>query len=116
MEVLSLGPSAQNAITKEDCVLEVSGRQLFLRITLRGTWVWLYACGMDEGEQPQLIFNVGDGPQGWTTVRKFVLALERSGVKSLRTRPIQLGQVGLSSAQSAPHRATALPPPSVVRQ
>ena len=41
-----------------------------------------------------LIFNVGDTPSGWTTVRKFAEALERSGVKSLRKRPVEIGEPG----------------------
>jgi hypothetical protein len=48
---------------------------------------------LDEAEL-QPIFNVGDGPAGWTTVRKFVQALERSGIKSLKERPISIGEVG----------------------
>jgi hypothetical protein len=49
---------------------------------------------MDEGDQPGFLFNVGDGPAGWLTVSKFVQALERSGIKSLKKRPIQLGEPG----------------------
>jgi hypothetical protein len=48
---------------------------------------------MNEPE-PQLIFNVGDTPSGWTTVRKFAQALERSGVKSVRERPVEIGEPG----------------------
>jgi hypothetical protein len=51
------------------------------------------ACSMNEPE-PQLIFNVGDTPSGWTTVRKFAQALERSGVKSVRERPVEIGEPG----------------------
>jgi hypothetical protein len=68
-----------------------TGRELFVRITLQGTWIWIFATGMDEGEPPQFLFNVGDGPAGWVTVRRFVAALERSGIKSLRQRPVELG-------------------------
>ena len=90
LEVLFIGRSAH---AKEDCALEFLGCQLAVHITLRGGWVWLYACGLDEPE-PEFIFNVGDGPQGWTTIRKFVQALERSGTKSLKQRPIELGEPG----------------------
>ena len=58
-----------------------------MRITLQGAWIWIFATGMDEGEPPQFLFNVGDGPAGWVTVRRFVAALERSGIKSLRDCP-----------------------------
>jgi hypothetical protein len=44
--------------------------------------------------EPQFLFNIGDGPTGWTTIRRFLQALERSGLKSLRSRPIQLGEPG----------------------
>jgi hypothetical protein len=91
MEVLSIGRSADS---KDDCLMELSGRYLFLHVALRGGWIWVSACGMDEGDQPEFLFNVGDGPAGWTTVSKFVQALERSGLKSLQERPIQLGEPG----------------------
>jgi hypothetical protein len=34
------------------------------------------------------------GPEGWTTVRRFTAALERSGITSLRERPIKIGDSG----------------------
>jgi hypothetical protein len=80
MEVLSIGRSA---IDKEDCVMELSGRSLFFRIALRGGWIWISATGMDEADQPELLFNIGDGPEGWIVVRRFCQALERSGITSL---------------------------------
>ena len=46
---------------------------------------------MDEAEQPESLFNIGDGPEGWVTVRRFLMALERSGVTSLRERPVHIG-------------------------
>lgn len=54
LEVLFIGRSAH---AKEDCALEFLGCQLAVHITLRGGWVWLYACGLDEPE-PEFIFNV----------------------------------------------------------
>ena len=90
-EVISIGRSA---IAKEDCVMELTGSQLLIRVALRGNWIWVYACSLDEGDQPELLFNIGDGPEGWITVRRFIQALERSGIKSLRERPVQIGEVG----------------------
>jgi hypothetical protein len=91
MEVMSIGRSAES---KDDCLMELSGRQLLVQVALRGGWVWVSACGLDEAASPELLFNVGDGASGWATVSKFVQALERSGRKSLQERPIQLGTPG----------------------
>jgi hypothetical protein len=87
-EVLSIGRAA---LTKEDCVMELAGRSLFIRVALRGTWIWISACSMDEADQPEFLFNIGDGPKGWTTVRQFIAALERSGIRSLQPRPLRIG-------------------------
>jgi hypothetical protein len=92
MEVMSIGRSADS---KDDCVMELTGAQLLVRVALRGGWIWVSAGGMDEGEPPQFLFNAGDGPAGWVSVSKFVQALERSGIRSLKERPIQLGEIGL---------------------
>ena len=91
IEVMSIGRSADS---KDDCVMELSGRQLFVCVALRGGWIWVSACGMDEADSPELLFNVGDGPEGWQTVSKFVQALERSGITSLTPKPIELGEPG----------------------
>ena len=91
METLSIGRSA---LAKEDCALELCGSQLLIRVTIKSSWIWIYAGSLDEGDLPELIFNVGDGRDGWITVRRFIQALERSGIKSLRSRPLQLGEVG----------------------
>ena len=91
LEVLSMGRSATG---KEDCALEIVGSQLLVRIVIAGGWVWLSAGSFDEGEQPQPICNFGDGPQGWSDVRRLVAALERSGIKSLRDRPVKIGETG----------------------
>jgi hypothetical protein len=91
MEVLSIGRSA---IDREDCVLELCGSQMLVRVAIQGTWIWIAVGSLDEASSPEPLFNVADGPQGWTTVRAFVAALERSGIKSLRERPVQLGEVG----------------------
>jgi hypothetical protein len=95
VEVLSIGRSATGP---EDCALELCGSQLLVRITIQGSWIWVSACSLDQGEAPEPLFNVGDGPDGWTTVRRFVMALERSGVASLRDRPVQLGEPGSPDA------------------
>ena len=90
LEVLSIG-RPPNGI--EDCGLELAGGALFVRVGLRSGQVSVHACGMDELEL-QLIFSIGDGPEGWTVVRRFIQALERSGIKSLRERPVRIGESG----------------------
>jgi hypothetical protein len=89
-EVLSIGRSA---IDKEDCVLELCGSQLLVRVAIASSWIWISACSLDE-DTPEFLFNIGDAPAGWLTVRRFCQALERSGVRSLHPRPIQLGEPG----------------------
>ena len=37
-------------------------------------------------------------PQGWTDVRRFCQALERSGIRSLQPRPIHIGQGGTADS------------------
>jgi hypothetical protein len=90
-EVLSIGRAA---LERADCTMELVGSQLLIRISLLGGWVWVAACGLDEGEPPEPLFNIGDTEQGWITVRGFCQALERSGIRSLHPRPIQLGEPG----------------------
>jgi hypothetical protein len=46
---------------------------------------------MDEGGGPELLFNMGDGPRFWCEVRRFIAALERSGITSLHPRRIRIG-------------------------
>ena len=91
VEVLRIGRSATGP---EDCALELCGSQLLVRVTIQGGWIWVHAGSLDEGEPPELLFNVGDGHEGWATVRKFVMALERSGVRSLKERPVHIGSEG----------------------
>jgi hypothetical protein len=41
------------------------------------------------------LLTIGDGPDGWQTICRLVAALERSGIKSLTPKPIELGTPGL---------------------
>ena len=90
MEVLFIGRSATE---RADCTLELCGSHLHIRASLQGGWIWLSACGLDEGP-PEAICNFGDGPQGWIDVRRLIAALERSGIQSLQPRPVVIGQPG----------------------
>jgi hypothetical protein len=91
MEVISFGPPAHSI---EDCRLELGGTQLLVKISIKGSWIWLSAVGLDAGEAAELTCNFGDGPTGWSNARRLVLALERSGIKSLHPRPIRFGETG----------------------
>ena len=91
LEVLSVGRSATG---KEDCAMEIVGSQLLIRAALQGGWIWLSAASLDEGESTEPICNFPDSPQGWSDLRRLVANLERSGIKSLKTRPIQIGDEG----------------------
>ena len=88
-EVLFIGRSVNSLA---DCTMDVAGSELLICVSLRGGRIWLSACGMDKADPPELIFNIGDTPSGWVLVRKFIQALERSGIKSLKGRPIELGE------------------------
>jgi hypothetical protein len=62
---------------------------LLVRITLQGGWVWVAAGGLDEGGAPQPLFNVGDSPQGWADVRRFVQAFRTQRGPFAATAPDQ---------------------------
>ena len=94
-EVLFIGRAQNDYLAREDCVMELAGNALFYRISLRGGWIWISVCPLDEAtERPESLFNLGDGPAGWIVVRRFILAMERSGVTSLKERPIHIGEAG----------------------
>ena len=93
-EILGIGRAA---FDRADCTLEAAGRQLLMKVSLQGGWIWLSACGLDECEPPQPICNLPDTPEGWATGRKFLRALENSGVTSLHPRPIRIGADGPDS-------------------
>jgi hypothetical protein len=91
LEILSIGRAA---LERSECSMEVVGTHLLMRLELRGSWVWLSACGLDEAGGPEPICNFGDGPKGWSNIRGFLATLERSGIKSLHPRPIRIGAGG----------------------
>jgi hypothetical protein len=96
LEVMSIGRSVEDNIKGEDYVLEMRGRFVAYRITLRGGWVSLYAAEMDAPEEFQLLINVGDGAEGWRTIARLIAALERYQVRSL-AKPIEIGESGPNS-------------------
>jgi hypothetical protein len=66
-------------------------------MSLQGGWVWVSACGNDEGGGPEFVCNFPDTSKGWCEVRRLVQALERSGIRSLKERPIRIGESGPGS-------------------
>ena len=88
-ETLSLGHSA---FARNECEMELSGRSLSYWIALRGGWIWISVREMDNASaDPDVFFNLGDTPAGWADTRRFIAALERSGLTSLKERPIRIG-------------------------
>jgi hypothetical protein len=72
--------------------MELVGRSFLYWCELRGGWIWVSVREMDNASaDPDVFFNLGDGPEGWASVRNFIAALERSGLTSLKERPIHLG-------------------------
>ena len=88
VETLSLGHSA---FTRNESEIELSGRSLNYWVSLRGGWIWISVRTYNCSDQPDLFFHLSDTPTGWATVRRFVAALERSGLKSLYPRPLRIG-------------------------
>ena len=95
MEILSIG---RGGLDREDsCTLEMCGRQLSYAIVIDGGFIFVGAQSMDSIEPLELLFSIGDTTDGWRTVCRFVAALERSGIASLKERPIELGESGPNS-------------------
>jgi hypothetical protein len=94
VETISLGHSA---FDRSECEMELVGRFSYW-VSLRGGWVWISVREMDNAtDDPNIFFNLGDTAAGWVTVRKFIAALERSGLTSLKERPIRIGESGPDS-------------------
>jgi hypothetical protein len=92
LEVLNIGRAGLDR--KDSCTLELSGRHLFYTVFLDGGWVFLSAQPMDGVDSPERLIGVGDGPSGWQDICHLIIALERSAIKSLTPRPLQLGTPG----------------------
>jgi hypothetical protein len=89
VQTLSLGHSA---FSRADAEMELSGASINYWCKLLGGWIWLSVREMDNAsDTPDIWFNLPDGPEGWSTLRRFVAALERSGVKKLSPKPIRIG-------------------------
>jgi hypothetical protein len=92
LETLNIG---RDGLGPEDsCCLEITGRHLFYSLLLDGGLVFVSVQPMDSVESLEKLVILPDGADGWRTVCRFVLALERSGRQSLTPRPIELGTPG----------------------
>jgi hypothetical protein len=76
---------------KDSCTLIATGRWLWYSVMIDGGFVFLSACLMDKGDEPQQLLSVGDCSKGWETIARLIGALERNQVKSLE-RPIEAGE------------------------
>ncbi|MGA7394652.1 MAG: hypothetical protein WCC08_22525 [Terrimicrobiaceae bacterium] len=74
--------------------LHLCGRKLFYSIVLDGGFVFVSVQPMDSGEPLETLLVVGDCSEHWRQVCRLIQALERSGIESLKSRPIELGTPG----------------------
>ena len=93
LETLAIG--REGCAPAHSCTLEMSGRHLFYSLLLDGGFLFLSAQPMDLGDCLERLVTVADGPEGWQTICRLVAALERSGLRSLTPKPIELGTPGM---------------------
>ena len=88
-ETISIGHSA---FSRAECAMELCGRAFSYWLELRASWLWVSVREMDNAsDSPDVFFNTAPDAEGWAAVRRFIAALERSGLKSLKERPIRIG-------------------------
>jgi hypothetical protein len=97
MEILSIGRGGFDP--GESRTLRVCGRFLSYQIYLDGGFIFVSSPqSMDLGEEAQTpLFSIGDTKEAWPIVCRFVQALERSGITSLKEKPIEIGEGGRDS-------------------
>ncbi len=97
LEILSIGRIT--GLERYECALEMSGRFLSYLIYIDGGFIFVSTPqDMDSGEEPQQpLFSIGDTAEGWDTTCRFLMALERSGLTSLKERPIEIREGGKNS-------------------
>jgi hypothetical protein len=72
----------------------MTGASFLYEIRLDGGWLFIAVALMDRADEPEKLFMVGDTTEGWTTVQRFIMALESSGLKSLQPRPLERIRTG----------------------
>ena len=88
-ETLSLGHSA---FSRAECETELAGQSFMYWLSLRGGFLFVSVRELDNASaDPDDFFSVGDTAENWAGVRRFIAALERSGLTTLEPRPIHLG-------------------------
>ena len=97
LEILSVGRCS--GLERYECALEMTGKYLAYSIVLDGGFIFVSSPqSMDLGEEPlEPLFSIGDTSEGWPIVCRFLAALERSGLTSLKEKPIQIGSGGKDS-------------------
>jgi hypothetical protein len=51
---------------------------------------------MDAVSPPATILRTSDDQSGWDVIHRLIVALERSGLRSLYPRPLEVGEIGSS--------------------
>jgi hypothetical protein len=88
-ETISIGHSA---FSRNECEMELAGRSLSYWLSLRGGFLFVSIREMDNASaDPDVFFSLGDTAASWADTRRFIAALERSGIKSLQPRPLHVG-------------------------
>ena len=97
LEILSVGRCS--GLERYECAVEMTGKYLAYSIVLDGGWIFVSTPqSMDSGEEQQTpLFSIGDTSEGWRTTCRFLMAIERSGLTSLKEKPIQIGDGGKDS-------------------
>jgi hypothetical protein len=92
LEVLGCGRAGD--APAQSCKLELSGQFLAYDITLDGGWIFLSVAVMDRGDPPESLLSLADNAENWRTICQLVAALERSAIRELQPRPLEIGPPG----------------------
>ena len=88
LEVLGCGRAGD--APAHSCKLEMSGRFLAYDITLDGGWIFLSVAVMDRADPPESLLTIADNAENWRTVCQLITALERSAIRQLQPRPLEI--------------------------
>jgi hypothetical protein len=75
----------------ESCTLIMTGAAFLYEIKIDDGYIFVAVALMDNADEPERLFVIGDTTNGWQTVQSFCMALESSGLRSLQPRPCDIG-------------------------